>query len=72
MKSLKDVTVEEIAIGSQAFRDAILALVEAVVTLKDQHDGKVASHLLRRIFTDGVDLIKYDPGDEPAIEFAEQ
>jgi len=68
MKPIKDVTVAELVLGSEAFREVVLSIIDTIVAVKSQDEGeKFSDHLCRRIFTDG-EAIKYDPGDEPAMK----
>jgi hypothetical protein len=67
-KPIKDVTIADLALGSDAFRDVVLSVLETIVEIGSQDaSGRFADHLLRRVFVNG-DSMKYDPGDEPAMK----
>lgn len=66
-KPIKDVTIADLALGSDAFREVVLNMLEAIVQIRSQDEsGMFADHLLRRVFVNGEGM-KYDPGDEPAM-----
>jgi len=67
-KPLGDITIREIVEGSDSRSLIVLTLLETLVDLSEQDGGhKFADHLMRRIFFVD-DNVKYDPGDEPAME----
>ena len=67
---LGDITLRDIAFAEKTTALVVLSIFETVMECVEQDATAAADHLLRRLFLRG-DSMKYDPGDEPAMEITQ-